>query len=333
MKRLLAPLAALVLALALSAGALAAEVYIHGYFIYTVEDQSVTVTAYTGKEAEVTVPAMIGGSPVNTIAAGAFADNDYVKTVHLPDTVTTVEEGAFGPGQTVIFFWMEEAEPSPGETPEPSSEVSSESLAEPAQEPSPEPTPESEAGSSEDSGVEDVEIGIPYGSIGSSVGGSTPAPAAPPANPAAPSEDTADPAKGPEVQVSTQHVTVDGEKREIEHYNIDGNNYFKLRDLACILMGTPCAFDVSYDEATRHINLTTGGVYSPLDTDLQLGEDKSDSAVVSTQPLYVNGEPVSLRAFNIGGDNYFKLRDLAPYLGFGVDYDEATRTAQILTRD
>ena len=47
--------------------------FIHGYFRYTVENQSVTITAYYGDERVVTVPAMIGGNPVNTIASGAFA--------------------------------------------------------------------------------------------------------------------------------------------------------------------------------------------------------------------------------------------------------------------
>ena len=31
-------------------------------------------------------------------------------------------------------------------------------------------------------------------------------------------------------------------------------------------------------------------------------------------------------AFNIGGNNYFMLRDLGEALGFEVDYDAATRT-------
>lgn len=77
--------------------------YIHGFFRYTVEDGSVTITAYRGNEEEVTVPSMIGGNPVNVIAAGAFANNSTVKTIHLPDTIMTVETGAFGPEQKVIY--------------------------------------------------------------------------------------------------------------------------------------------------------------------------------------------------------------------------------------
>ena len=78
-----------------------ADDYIHGYFNYTIEDQSVTITAYTGNESVVTVPAMIAGNPVNTIAPGAFAGCETVTAVILPDTIMSVEEGAFSQTQTV----------------------------------------------------------------------------------------------------------------------------------------------------------------------------------------------------------------------------------------
>ena len=81
----------------------AAADYIHGFFRYTVEDESVTITSYKGREEEVTVPAMIGGNPVNVIAAGAFANNENVKTIHLPDTIMTVQPGAFGADQKVTY--------------------------------------------------------------------------------------------------------------------------------------------------------------------------------------------------------------------------------------
>lgn len=61
-----------------------------------------TIIGYTGREENVTVPSMIGGYPVNTIAPEAFAGTG-VTSVVLPDTIMTVEEGAFGPGQTAVY--------------------------------------------------------------------------------------------------------------------------------------------------------------------------------------------------------------------------------------
>ncbi len=132
--------------------------------------------------------------------------------------------------------------------------------------------------------------------------------------------------------VSNQAVTLDGEEVTIAHYNVNGNNYFKLRDLACILNGSAYQYNVDYDSASRTVLIATGESYAAQATDMQIGEDRSDTCVLSNQPVSVNGETVSVKAFNIGGENYVQLRDLAGYVGYGVDYDAAARTAQIITK-
>lgn len=103
MKKLIPVLLSLLMALAMTATALAATVYTEGALHYTIADESITITGYFGKDTAVTVPASIAGIPVNTIAKGAFTGNDNVKTVDLPDTITAVEEGAFASGITVNY--------------------------------------------------------------------------------------------------------------------------------------------------------------------------------------------------------------------------------------
>ena len=44
-------------------------------------------------------------------------------------------------------------------------------------------------------------------------------------------------------------------------------------------------------------------------------------AVPSTHKLYVNNQLTDIAAYNIEGNNYFKLRDIAKLVGFGVAYD------------
>lgn len=104
MRILLAALLAVGLA-GVSAPAARADdtVYTEGTLYYTITNESITITGCFGWDAEVHVPAMIAGIPVNTIAAGAFAENENVKTVYLPDTITTVEPGAFGSWVKVIY--------------------------------------------------------------------------------------------------------------------------------------------------------------------------------------------------------------------------------------
>ena len=51
----------------------------------------------------------------------------------------------------------------------------------------------------------------------------------------------------------------------------------------------------------------------------------------STHHITVDGVPVSVEAYNIDGNNYFQLRDLARLVGFNVTWDNTTRTVEIDT--
>ena len=103
MKKLIPLLLALVMALSLTAVASASTVYTEGALYYTIADESITITGYFGRDEVVTVPASIAGIPVNTIAKGAFTGSSAARVVDLPDTITTVEEGAFAAGITVNY--------------------------------------------------------------------------------------------------------------------------------------------------------------------------------------------------------------------------------------
>jgi hypothetical protein len=140
------------------------------------------------------------------------------------------------------------------------------------------------------------------------------------------------PAAAPICVLSPQKLAVDGVPVPVQIYNIDGFNYFKLRDIAALLTETGSRFDVGYDEDTRAILLSPGAAYTPVPGDLKVGEDQSGTVTESTQIVQMDGSPVSgLGAYNIGGYSFFKLRDLADLLGFAVDYDEPTNTAIILS--
>ena len=134
----------------------------------------------------------------------------------------------------------------------------------------------------------------------------------------------------PAVVLSAQNLTVDGVSKAVEKYNIDGSNYFKLRDLAYLLNGTAAQFAVGWDAATGTVSIETGKPYEPNGSEMIVGADKSATAQASAQTIQINGVVRSdLSVFNIGGNNFFKLRDLGTALGFNVDYDSATNTAQV----
>jgi len=134
----------------------------------------------------------------------------------------------------------------------------------------------------------------------------------------------------PKVQVSTQNVAVAGEKVDPEIYNIEGYNYFKLRDIAVLLKGTEAEFAVDFDNAKKEVYIDTDGKYVADGKELNKAGDKSDSLVLSDFTIIIDGEEVAVQVYNIGGNNYFKLADLGDALGFAYSYDVATRTVNIL---
>jgi hypothetical protein len=125
-------------------------------------------------------------------------------------------------------------------------------------------------------------------------------------------------------------VLVDGERVDFEAYNIDGSNYFKLRDIAAALNGTLSQFSVGWDAEANAISLTSGEEYTFAGGELtKSGNASGKTGVPSNSVIYLDGEPVDLTAYNIDGNNYFKLRDLARALNFGVGWDAATSTITI----
>nr|WP_209467468.1 stalk domain-containing protein [Symbiobacterium terraclitae] len=125
-------------------------------------------------------------------------------------------------------------------------------------------------------------------------------------------------------------VLVNGEAVAFEAYNIDGYNYFKLRDLAAALSGSAKQFEVTWDEEKNAINLVSGTAYTPVGGELTAsGEAAAQQATPTTAKVYVNGAEVEVTAYNIGGYNYFKLRDIAKAIDFGVTWDAETSTIGI----
>ena len=49
----------------------------------------------------------------------------------------------------------------------------------------------------------------------------------------------------------------------------------------------------------------------------------------SNQKFYLDDQRISLTAYEIGGSNYVKLRDIGQAVDFGVTYDAATNTVTI----
>lgn len=125
--------------------------------------------------------------------------------------------------------------------------------------------------------------------------------------------------------VKTKNTLIlNGAEMSFPAVNIDGWNWLKLRDVAMLLNGTEKTFSLTYDPTTNIVDITTGGAYTPLGDELQDALANPVTAVASPQQIRLNGETVAVAAYNINGYNYFRLRDIAILLNFGVDFAEET---------
>ena len=139
-------------------------------------------------------------------------------------------------------------------------------------------------------------------------------------------------AKEATAKPTTSNVLVDGVEVNFEAYNINDNNYFKLRDLAYILSKTANQFEVEWDAVNKVINLVRGQEYTPVGGEMEISEDLAEiNASLNESKIFVDGEEIYLAAYTIDGNNYFKLRDVGQVMGFEVTWDSETKTIGINT--
>lgn len=126
---------------------------------------------------------------------------------------------------------------------------------------------------------------------------------------------------------TTASLIFDGQPLDVAAYNIYGNNYVMLRDMAVIFNGTQKQFNVEWSYGTVKIteNQSYIGVLNENDS-----TDKKQAAL-SDHTVLIDGIKSHITGYNIDGSNYYKLRDIALFMDFGVSYDNTNRKVIIDT--
>ena len=135
---------------------------------------------------------------------------------------------------------------------------------------------------------------------------------------------------------TTSKVVVDGKEVAFEAYNIDDNNYFKLRDVAKAISGSEKQFEVTWNQEANAIELVSGTGYTEVGGEHAKGDGTAKKAVLTTSQIKLDGEWIAegkLKAYNINDNNYFKLRDLGKLFDFGISWDGVANCITINTQE
>jgi len=144
------------------------------------------------------------------------------------------------------------------------------------------------------------------------------------------------------VHPTASKILVNGEYVAFQAYHIDGNNFFRLRDIAYILSGTTAQFDVEWDEENDAIILILNQAYKPVGGEMVNTSEGTTIATPTLSEVFTYfrltehqtfWERVYFAAYHIDGNNYFMLRDIGNAVGFNVDWDSDTNTILISTHN
>ena len=117
----------------------------------------------------------------------------------------------------------------------------------------------------------------------------------------------------------------------LQPYTIDGYTYFGLREVCGVLQGTVNEFDLNWNSGSKTTVIKTKTTGVPI---LSMSYTISYGPIIATPvdvAIEVDGQMLTMKAYNINSYNYFKLRDLADIIGFEVEWNGATKTINIVS--
>lgn len=126
-------------------------------------------------------------------------------------------------------------------------------------------------------------------------------------------------------------IYVDGKVTAFDAYTINSENYIKLRDVAYTLNGTRVQFDMSWDGAANMIKLTSGNPYTSDGSEMKTKGTMVKTPILNKSKILLDGKEVTLTAYTIDGNNYFKLREVAQTFNFSVGWDGAKNSITVDT--
>ena len=142
------------------------------------------------------------------------------------------------------------------------------------------------------------------------------------------------------VKAQTGHIQISCYARStsayLEYYKINGNDYFKLDDIAYLMSKTNKSFHVKYDEANNAIIINSMTPYKGKTPSLKKGDGKKHKVMLSTASIVWDGEVLGIPCYKIDGKYYVTTSDITDLtdsrlepVSSGYWYIEPTRPSKI----
>ena len=120
-------------------------------------------------------------------------------------------------------------------------------------------------------------------------------------------------------------IIINGGEKDLPAYIINNDTCVRLRDVACILIGTGRQFNVTWDSVNRISIVTPMSEYIPDGDEMADNGDEIKPIWATTAKLNIDGKTVGFNVYVIEGSNYFKLDDLSKEIGLNVTYNDTKK--------
>lgn len=129
---------------------------------------------------------------------------------------------------------------------------------------------------------------------------------------------------------SNAKLLVNGEEVDVFGYAVNDSNYYKIRDIAMLLRDTSARFEVTWDSNLNGISISKGFHYTIVGDELN-DDGAALNVSQNSAPVFVDGEEMDFLSYNINGNTYFKIRDIAEMADFTVDWDSTLQAVNLIT--
>ena len=121
------------------------------------------------------------------------------------------------------------------------------------------------------------------------------------------------------------HISLDGRSMQLAGFNINDNNYYKLRDIAYLLTETDKRFDIVYDTEKAAIVIQLGRSYLGEKSSYNINDIKDITIEEKQVSLYLEDKEHQLLGYRINGSTYVKIRDIVAFLEMEIGWSNETK--------